>query len=106
MTSQKGPDLLVGAIPYVLSTHPNAKFIMAGEGDLRGMVEQRARDRLQHRGIAALRERVERRAQRIARARGTVSALSRRFGGVKFARAAQAAASTVDSKRARIARRS
>jgi glycosyltransferase involved in cell wall biosynthesis len=43
MTSQKGPDLLVEAIPHILAFHPNAKFIMAGEGDMRGQVEERAR---------------------------------------------------------------
>ena len=42
MTSQKGPDLLVEAIPYVLRYHGNAKFILSGEGDMRGAVENRA----------------------------------------------------------------
>ena len=45
MTSQKGPDLLVDAIPYVLRFHPGAKFVFTGEGDMRGAVERRARDR-------------------------------------------------------------
>jgi glycogen synthase len=43
MTSQKGPDLLVEAIPYVLKFHPSAKFILTGDGDMRGHVEHRAR---------------------------------------------------------------
>jgi glycosyltransferase involved in cell wall biosynthesis len=43
MTQQKGPDILVEAIPYILRFHPNAKFILAGEGDMRGHVENRAR---------------------------------------------------------------
>jgi len=43
MTSQKGPDLLVEAIPFVLNYHHNAKFILAGEGDMRAGVEERAR---------------------------------------------------------------
>jgi glycosyltransferase involved in cell wall biosynthesis len=45
MTSQKGPDLLVDAIPFILRFHPSAKFIFTGEGDMRAGVEQRARDR-------------------------------------------------------------
>ncbi len=43
MTSQKGPDLLVGAIPYVLRYYPNAKFVFSGNGDMRGHVENLAR---------------------------------------------------------------
>jgi glycosyltransferase involved in cell wall biosynthesis len=42
MTSQKGPDLLVEAIPLVLKFHPSAKFILTGDGDMRGQVERRA----------------------------------------------------------------
>ena len=42
MTSQKGPDLLVEAIPYVLKFHPSAKFILTGDGDMRRQVEHRA----------------------------------------------------------------
>jgi len=42
MTLQKGPDLLVEAIPHVLKFHPSAKFILAGEGDMRGQIERRA----------------------------------------------------------------
>jgi glycosyltransferase involved in cell wall biosynthesis len=40
MTSQKGPDLLVDAIPHVLKFYGNAKFIFTGEGDMRGQVER------------------------------------------------------------------
>jgi glycosyltransferase involved in cell wall biosynthesis len=43
MTAQKGPDLLIEAIPRVLRYHPSAKFIMTGDGDMRGHVENRAR---------------------------------------------------------------
>ncbi|HON11136.1 MAG TPA: glycosyltransferase family 4 protein [Chitinispirillaceae bacterium] len=43
MTSQKGPDLLARAIPYVLRYYPNAKFIFTGEGDMKGGVEHMAR---------------------------------------------------------------
>ena len=42
MTSQKGPDLLVEAIPMILRYHSRAKFVFAGEGDLRGHCERRA----------------------------------------------------------------
>ena len=40
---QKGPDLLVSAIPYVLRYYPNAKFIFSGNGDMRAHVENLAR---------------------------------------------------------------
>jgi glycosyltransferase involved in cell wall biosynthesis len=42
MVHQKGPDLLMDAIPYVLKYYPNAKFVFAGDGELRGAVERRA----------------------------------------------------------------
>ncbi|HUI58002.1 MAG TPA: glycosyltransferase family 4 protein [Bryobacteraceae bacterium] len=42
MTHQKGPDLLMEAIPAILRYHPRAKFIFAGDGELRGPVERRA----------------------------------------------------------------
>ena len=42
MTTQKGPDLLVRAIPYILHHHSNAKFILSGDGDMRGHVEHLA----------------------------------------------------------------
>ncbi len=42
MAYQKGPDLLVEAIPFVLNYYPNAKFIYVGDGDLRFSVESRA----------------------------------------------------------------
>ena len=44
MAHQKGPDLLVDAIPALLSTHPSAKFIFAGDGEMRRTVEARADD--------------------------------------------------------------
>jgi glycosyltransferase involved in cell wall biosynthesis len=34
LTGQKGPDLLIGAIPKVLKNNPNAKLIIAGEGGM------------------------------------------------------------------------
>ena len=42
MTRQKGPDLLVDALPGLLGQHPRAKFVFAGDGDLRDGLEQRA----------------------------------------------------------------
>ena len=42
MTRQKGPDLLVEALPGLLVDYPRAKFVFAGDGDLRGGLEQRA----------------------------------------------------------------
>ena len=42
MVQQKGPDLLTDAIPPLLRYHPRAKFVFAGDGNLRGAVERRA----------------------------------------------------------------
>jgi len=38
---QKGPDLLVEAIPAVLRGHPNAKFVFVGDGSMREELERR-----------------------------------------------------------------
>jgi glycosyltransferase involved in cell wall biosynthesis len=43
LTWQKGPDLLVEAIPDILQTQPAAKFIFAGAGDMRAGLEARVR---------------------------------------------------------------
>jgi glycosyltransferase involved in cell wall biosynthesis len=43
MVYQKGPDLLVEAIPYILRYHPRATFLFSGDGAMRGEVEHRAR---------------------------------------------------------------
>lgn len=43
MVYQKGPDLLVEAIPHVLKYHPNAKFVFVGDGEMRWGVEEKAR---------------------------------------------------------------
>jgi glycosyltransferase involved in cell wall biosynthesis len=40
---QKGPDLLIEAIPSILRSNANAKFIFVGDGDMRGGLESRAR---------------------------------------------------------------
>jgi glycosyltransferase involved in cell wall biosynthesis len=43
LVQQKGPDLLIETIPSILKYYPRAKFLFAGEGDLRKPVESRAR---------------------------------------------------------------
>jgi glycosyltransferase involved in cell wall biosynthesis len=48
LTWQKGVDILLDAIPGILNKYRNAKFILAGDGDQRGFLENRAR----HLGIA------------------------------------------------------
>ena len=42
MVYQKAPDLLVEAIPYILRFYPQAKFVFAGDGEMRAHVEWRA----------------------------------------------------------------
>jgi len=41
---QKGPDILVEAIPAVLRLCSNAKFVFAGDGDMRGGLQARAQN--------------------------------------------------------------
>jgi glycosyltransferase involved in cell wall biosynthesis len=41
---QKGPDILVEAIPPLLKHHSRAKFIFAGEGHMRADLEKRVRE--------------------------------------------------------------
>jgi len=43
MVYQKGPDLLLEAIPSIIKFYPNAKFVFAGDGEMRGQIENRAR---------------------------------------------------------------
>ncbi len=43
LTHQKGPDLLLDAIPAILKYYPAAKFVFAGDGDMRGVLEARMR---------------------------------------------------------------
>ena len=43
MVYQKGPDLLVDAIPYILKYYGNAKFVFVGDGEMRWGVEDKAR---------------------------------------------------------------
>ncbi len=40
---QKGPDLLIEAIPRILPLYPGAKFLLVGDGQMRGGLEARAR---------------------------------------------------------------
>ncbi|MBI4719618.1 MAG: glycosyltransferase [Planctomycetes bacterium] len=42
LTWQKGPDLLIDAIPRFLDEHPRAKVVFAGDGDMRAGLEQSA----------------------------------------------------------------
>lgn len=42
MTCQKGPDLLLGAVPEILHRAPEARVVFAGEGDLRPRLEAEA----------------------------------------------------------------
>jgi glycosyltransferase involved in cell wall biosynthesis len=42
MVYQKGPDLLLEAIPAILKFHPGTKFIFAGDGEMRSHVQNRA----------------------------------------------------------------
>jgi len=44
MSIQKGPDLLVEAIPHILRARPDARFIFIGEGGMRGECERRVRE--------------------------------------------------------------
>jgi glycosyltransferase involved in cell wall biosynthesis len=44
LSLQKGPDILVEAIPPLLRFYPNAKFIFAGEGHMRGDLERRVHE--------------------------------------------------------------
>ena len=43
LSLQKGPDLLLEAIPGLLRFYPNAKFVFAGDGHMRGELEHRSR---------------------------------------------------------------
>ncbi|NYT01358.1 MAG: glycosyltransferase family 4 protein [Methanosarcinales archaeon] len=43
MSYQKGPDLLVEAVPAVLQRHWNARFVFIGEGEMRWGCTERAR---------------------------------------------------------------
>jgi glycosyltransferase involved in cell wall biosynthesis len=44
MSFQKGPDLLVEAVPMILRYRPDVRFIFMGEGAMRADCERRARE--------------------------------------------------------------
>ena len=44
LSLQKGPDLLLDAVPGLLRYHPSAKFVFAGDGHMRPSLERRAQD--------------------------------------------------------------
>jgi glycosyltransferase involved in cell wall biosynthesis len=43
LTMQKGPDLLINAIPMVVKAHPRASFVLAGDGYMRESLEDQVR---------------------------------------------------------------
>lgn len=43
LTWQKGPDLLMESVPDILRAQPGAKILFAGDGEMRGALEGRAR---------------------------------------------------------------
>ncbi|MBU4377121.1 MAG: glycosyltransferase family 4 protein [Candidatus Omnitrophica bacterium] len=43
MVYQKGPDLLIEAIPHILNFYSNAKFVFVGDGEMKCGIEHRAR---------------------------------------------------------------
>lgn len=42
LSTQKGPDLLLEAVPGILAKRGDAKVVFAGDGDMRGQLERRA----------------------------------------------------------------
>ena len=42
LSTQKGPDLLLHAVPGILAQRPDAKIVFAGDGDMRGWLQQEA----------------------------------------------------------------
>lgn len=44
LTIQKGPDLLLEAVPGILSVRPDAKIVFVGDGYMRNALEQRANE--------------------------------------------------------------
>lgn len=43
MVPQKGQEVLIDALPAVLERHPDSRLVLAGEGPLRGQLEERVR---------------------------------------------------------------
>ena len=44
LSTQKGPDLLLEAVPGILNCRGDAKIVFVGEGDMRGHLERRAHE--------------------------------------------------------------
>ena len=44
LSTQKGPDLLLEAVPHVLHGRGDVRFVFVGDGDLRGDLERRAHE--------------------------------------------------------------
>ena len=44
LTWQKGPDILVEAIPQILTRYPSSRFVFVGDGDMRDALESRVRE--------------------------------------------------------------
>lgn len=44
MTTQKGPDMLLEAVPNILKDHPNAKIVFVGDGYMNHDLENKARE--------------------------------------------------------------
>ena len=44
MATQKGPDLLVEAVPLVLAQRPEVKFAIVGDGYMRSDLERRVQE--------------------------------------------------------------
>jgi len=44
LSTQKGPDLLLEAVPGILAQRPDAKIVFVGDGDMRGWLEHHTRE--------------------------------------------------------------
>jgi glycosyltransferase involved in cell wall biosynthesis len=54
LVSNKGPEVLMKAMPKVLSRHPHARFVLVGDGPLRDRLQQMACDLGIHHGVQLL----------------------------------------------------
>mmetsp|Transcript_10227 Transcript_10227/g.21451 ORF Transcript_10227/g.21451 Transcript_10227/m.21451 type:complete len:507 (+) Transcript_10227:221-1741(+) len=44
LATQKGPDILIEAIPHILANRPDAKFVIVGDGYMKDELERRTHD--------------------------------------------------------------
>ena len=44
LSTQKGPDRLLDAVPGILQQHPDAKVVLVGDGDMRPYLDHRANE--------------------------------------------------------------